>query len=57
MRDREEREAKTQTEEKQAPYKEPDVGLNPRTPKSHPGLKAGAKSLSHPGILYFDVYN
>ena len=34
----------------QAPCKEPDVGLNPRTPGSHPGPKAGAKPLSHPGI-------
>ena len=26
--------------EKQAPCKEPDVGLNPRSPGSHPGLQA-----------------
>ena len=26
------------------------VGLNPGTPGSHPGPKAGAKPLSHPGI-------
>ena len=36
--------------EKQAACREPDVGLDPRTPGSHPGLKAGAKPLSHPGI-------
>ena len=36
--------------EKQAPCREPDVGLNPRTPGSHPGAKASAKPLSHPGI-------
>ena len=36
--------------EKQAPFREPDVGLNPRTPGLCPGLKAGAKPLSHPGI-------
>ena len=35
---------------KQAPCKEPDVGLNPGAPGSCPGLKAGAKWLSHPGI-------
>ena len=29
--------------------REPDVGLDPRSPGSHPGLKAGAKLLSHPG--------
>ena len=51
MRDtQKEREAETQAEEKQAPCREPNVGLNPRTPGSHPGLKAGAKLLSHPGI-------
>ena len=26
------------------------MGLDPRTPELHLGLKAGAKSLSHPGI-------
>ena len=26
------------------------MGLDPRTPVSHPGLKAGAKPLSYPGI-------
>ena len=26
------------------------MGLDPRTPGSHPGLTAGAKPLSHPGI-------
>ena len=39
--------------EKQAPCREPDVGLDPRTPGSCPGLKAGAKPLSHPGIPIF----
>ena len=36
--------------EKQAPCREPDVGLDPRTPESRPGLKAGTKLLSHSGI-------
>ncbi|CAK7296268.1 Protein FMC1 homolog [Vulpes lagopus] len=36
--------------EKQAPCQEPDVGLDPKTPGSGPGPKAGAKLLSHPGI-------
>ena len=36
--------------EKQAPCKEPDVGLDPRTPGSHPELKADAQPLSHPLI-------
>ena len=30
--------------EKQAPCREPDVGLNPRSPGSRPGLKA---ALNH----------
>ena len=36
--------------EKQDPCREPDVGLHPRTPGSHPEPKAGAKPLSHPGV-------
>ena len=34
----------------QAPCKEPDAGLNPMTPGSHPEPKADAQPLSHPGI-------
>ena len=45
-----ERGAKTQAEEKQAPCRKPDVGFDPGTPGSHPGPKASAKPLSHPGI-------
>ena len=41
--------------EKQAPCREPDVGLDPWTPGSCPGLKAGAKPLSHPGIPGGDI--
>ena len=44
-----ERVAETQRE-KQAPCREPDVGLDPRTPGLGSGPKAGAKPLSHPGI-------
>ena len=36
--------------EKQIPCKEPDAGLDPRTPGSGPRPKAGAKPLSHPAI-------
>ena len=35
---------------KQAPCREPDVGLYPGTPGSRPGPKAGTKPLSHPGV-------
>ena len=44
------REAETQAEGEEAPCREPDVGLDPRTPGSHPGLKAGTQPLSHPGV-------
>ena len=36
--------------DKQAPFREPDVGLDPGSPGSRPGWKAVAKPLSHPGI-------
>ena len=51
MRDTErEREAETRQRERQAPRKEPDMGLDPWTPGSCPGPKAGTKLMSHPGI-------
>ena len=54
MRDRErERERKRQghrQREKQAPCGEPDMGFDPGSPGLHPGPKAGAKPLHHPGI-------
>ena len=48
-----EREAEThrQREEKQAPCKEPDVGLDSGTPGSRPEMKTDVQLLSHPGIL------
>ena len=49
MRERE----RDRQREKQAPCKEPDVGLDPGTPGSHLGPKAFAKLLSHPGIPVF----
>ena len=36
--------------EKQAPCKEPDVGVSPRTIGSRPEPKADTQPLSHPGI-------
>ena len=36
--------------EKQAPYRKPDVGLDPGTPGSWPELKADTQPLSHPGV-------
>ena len=36
-------------------HRELDVGLNPGSPGSHPGPKAGAKLLSHPGIPHLTI--
>ena len=43
--------------EKQAPCREPEVGLHPKTPGSWPGPKVGAELLSHPGIPGPDEFN
>ena len=37
--------------EKQAPCREPDAELDPRTPGSRPEPKAEAQPLSHPGTF------
>ena len=50
MRDRERERQRHRQREKQPPCRKPDMGLDPGSPGSHPGLKAGAKQLSHPGI-------
>ena len=45
------REAETQADGEAGPmHQEPDVGLDPGSPGSRPGPKAGAKPLRHPGI-------
>ena len=36
--------------EKQAPQQESNTGLDPETPRSRPGPKAGNEPLSHLGI-------
>ena len=45
-----ERERETQAEGEAGSIREPDVGLDPRTPGSRSGPKAGTEPLSHPGI-------
>ena len=37
-------------------HREPDVGLDPGSPGSRPGPKAGAKPLRHPGIPNFSFF-
>ena len=51
-RERERERQRHRRREKQAPCREPDVGLDPGTPGSRPGPKAAVKPLSHPGIPY-----
>ena len=41
--------------EKQAPCSEPNVGLDPGSPGSRPGPKAGAQLLSHPGVPLHNI--
>ena len=43
--------------EKQDPRREPDVGLDPRTLRSHLEPKADAQPLSHPGVPMFTIFN
>ena len=50
MRDTHRERQRHRQREKQASRREPDVGLDPGSPGSRPGLKAGTKLLSHPGI-------
>ena len=49
MRDTERRQGHRQSW-KQAPHREPDAGLEPGTPGSHPESEADAQPLSPPGV-------
>ena len=40
---------------KQAPHREPDVGLDPRTPGSCPEPKADIQPLSPPGVPLYNI--
>ena len=60
MRDRERERQRHRQREKQVPHREPNVGLDPGTPGSRPGLKAalnrwatGAALFSNLFIAYF----
>ena len=50
MRDTEKERQRQAEKEKQTPCREPNVGLDPGTPGSHPGLKADttAEPSRHP---------
>ena len=42
--------------EKQAPCREPDMGLDPGSPGPGPGLKVGTKPLSHLGCPKWVIF-
>ena len=52
-RERERERQRHRQREKQAPCREPEAGLDPRTPGLCPGPKAGAKVRSHPGTPWY----
>ena len=49
MRDIQRERQRYRQREKQAPCREPNVGLDPGTPGSRPEPKADVQPLSHPG--------
>ena len=55
MRDTERETQRHRQRKKQAPCREPDVGLNPGTPGSRPEPKADAQPLSHPGVPLLQI--
>ena len=58
MRNEERERQRCRQREKQAPYWEPIVGLDPWTLGSQPESKTDAQPLSHPGIPFtvaFDI--
>ena len=50
MKDTERERQRRRQREKQAPCREPNVGLDPGTRGSRPEPGAGAQPLSHPGV-------
>ena len=55
MRDPEIERQRHRQREKQAPCRDPDVGLDPRTPGSCPELKADAQPLSYSGVPLLEI--
>ena len=48
-------ETETQAEEKQAPYRKPDMGLDPGSPGSHPRLQAALNRYATGAALGLDI--
>ena len=61
MRDTERERQTHRQREKQAPSREPNVGLDPGNPGSCPEVKADAQLLNHPGTpgkaIYTGIYS
>ena len=49
-------EAETKAEGEAGSLKEPDVGLDPRTPRSQPEPKADTQPLGHSGASHLQDY-
>ena len=56
MRDTHREKQKHRQREKQSVCREPDVGLDSRTPGSPPEPKADAQSLSYPGTPVYEIF-
>ena len=56
MKDTERERQRHRQRETQAPCREPDVGLDPRTLGSRSELKADAQPLSPPGVSAFSLF-
>ena len=57
MRDTQERERQRHRQRrKQAPWREPDVGLNTGAPGARPEPKADAQPLSHPRVPWVSIF-
>ena len=59
MRGTERKRQRHRQREKQAPFREPDVGLDPRCPGSHPGLQAAPNRCATGAALslpFFLIY-
>ena len=50
MRDTKRKGGQRHMQREKTPCREPDVGLDPGAPGSHPGLKADTQPLSIPGV-------
>ena len=57
MRDRERERQRHKQREEQAPCREADVGLDPRSPGSHPGPKGDTQTAEPPRHPNLKIFN